>query len=118
MSGFKLIAIIPLGGCNQRFLNNLVIGEIYQFYQNYSIELDTEKSKIETIKENQKEDDFYSLEHHRRLNISAIVGKNGSGKSSLIELFFLVIYKLGTDKTVDNDNLIYPESSRLQSRIT
>jgi hypothetical protein len=35
MSGFKLIAIRPLVGCDKRFLKNLTEGEIYQFYNDY-----------------------------------------------------------------------------------
>ena len=32
---FKLIAIRPLEGCNEKFLKNLKVGEIYKFYNDY-----------------------------------------------------------------------------------
>jgi len=35
MSGFKLLAIRPLVGCDRRFLKNLTEGEVYQFYNDY-----------------------------------------------------------------------------------
>ena len=35
MSGFKLLAIRPLKGCDTRFRKNLNDGEIYKFYQDY-----------------------------------------------------------------------------------
>lgn len=37
MSKFKIIAIIPLKQCDSKFTKNLKIGEIYNFYQDYSI---------------------------------------------------------------------------------
>ena len=35
MKGFKLIAIKPLKGCDNRFLKNLKTNEIYKFYNDF-----------------------------------------------------------------------------------
>ena len=43
---FKLIAIRPLKGCNEKFLKNLKTNQIYQFYNDYKfnfIDNDSEK---------------------------------------------------------------------------
>lgn len=108
MSGFKLLAIRPLGGCSPRFLKNLKEGVVYKFYQDYKffvkhegidVELTNTNfdqfkgkpiSKIESPKE---EVDLYSKEK-LNINVSAIVGENGSGKSSLIDFYDLITYYL------------------------
>ncbi|QDW20675.1 AAA family ATPase [Flavobacterium sp. KBS0721] len=114
MDGFKLIAIRPLVGCDKKFLKNLQVGCIYQFYNEYqfydinkfeindlnSIELINEKA-ISTdvyniIYNSQIPHDLYSIESVSKniINVSAIVGKNGSGKSTIVELFNLFIFCL------------------------
>lgn len=94
---FKLLAIRPLEGCNKKFLKNLEENRIYKFYNEYSFyngenELNenenlevTEINYIQTVPDNL----FGS-----NINISAIVGKNGSGKSSLVELLIASIVNL------------------------
>lgn len=103
MSGFKLLAIRPMEGCDKQFLKNLKPGMIYKFYQDYNYYIgedliNTENydkfskdpiSKVEALKSPLS---IYS-ENGLEINISAIVGKNGSGKSALIELFFFWIFQ-------------------------
>ena len=99
MSGFKLIGIIPLARCSKRFLKNLKVGEQYCFYQGYEVKLNDGKTIVETFKhsnKNYKEISLYNSKDEIDISISAVVGENGSGKSSLIELFYYVIYLLGT----------------------
>lgn len=109
---FKLIAIRPLSECNSKFLKNLQPNYIYQLDQNYNfydsndvILNDTvSKNLIKRIeiKRNQINDLYdlkYSLplldcERFVKINISAVVGKNGSGKSSLVELLYVAFYKI------------------------
>ncbi|MEB3800181.1 hypothetical protein INQ45_03570 [Flavobacterium columnare] len=43
---FKLLAIRPLDGCNEKFLKNLEENRIYQFYQDYEF-LNTNGKKVE-----------------------------------------------------------------------
>jgi hypothetical protein len=89
---FKLLAIRPLEGCNEKFLKNLKENQVYQFYNDYKFILDEiEEDVIDVIKLEQSVPvNFYG----NKINISAIVGKNGSGKSSLIELFIASINQL------------------------
>ncbi len=109
---FKLIAIRPLSECNSKFLKNLQPNYIYQLDQNYNfydsndlilndIVSDNLIKRIE-IKRNQINNLYdlkYSIplldcEKFVKINISAIVGKNGSGKSSLVELLYVAFYKI------------------------
>ncbi|EHQ04022.1 hypothetical protein [Gillisia limnaea] len=104
MSDFKLIAIRPLEGCERRFLKNLVSKEIYQFYNDYKFRLDdlenniVEIENISTYPDNFFHVDRMSTENLEdisnpiKVNISAIVGKNGSGKSALSELFLYSLF--------------------------
>ena len=90
---FKLLAIRPLTGCNRKFLKNLEENRIYKFYNDYKFYFDSdieatdakegEITKIEYKPENAVPNDLFG----KNINISAIVGKNGSGKSALVELF-------------------------------
>lgn len=83
---FKLIAIQPLD-CAPCILKNLKNGEIYYFYKGYSI-----KDDQITFEESLMNDDFY-MDENSGLNISihTIVGKNGSGKSAIVELLMRVL---------------------------
>lgn len=118
--GFKLLAIRPLKGCDKKYLKNLREGEIYKFYQDYEFKVDyaegsedkphrnfsfpkdTEKD-IREISRPKDLIDLYSSDGGPTINISAIVGKNGSGKSSLIELFFLSVYVMNFRKIIANN---------------
>ena len=98
---FKLLAIRPLDGCNEKFLKNLEKNRIYQFYNDYTF-YDENGIIKEFGKDNYKEvkkieyketvpADLYN-QGKLKINVSAIVGKNGSGKSALTELLFASIY--------------------------
>lgn len=115
MSGFKLIAIRPLVDCDSRFLKNLNEGEVYQFYNDYNflnqqgkiIDLLDNVSSVEfksTIPEN-----LYDIKtiggRDIQINISAIVGKNGSGKSAISELFLYCLFLIS-----DNLGFVKKES--------
>src|SRR5690554_7152131 len=86
MSGFKLLAIRPLEGCDIRFTRILNHGEIYKFYSEYNFLLSNPKdihSEVVGI-EVSDETSLFNL-NDLPVNISAVVGKNGSGKSSRSE---------------------------------
>ncbi|WP_336703319.1 hypothetical protein [Chryseobacterium indologenes] len=94
---FKLIALRPLDGCNKKFLKNLIPNQIYKFYNEYEFYIGESKitspikgdiTKIE-YSSSVPENLYYqgNDEHKTKINISAVVGKNGSGKSALIDLF-------------------------------
>ena len=46
MSGFKILAIVPLKGCDIKFRKNLNLGTPYKFFNEVTIELNNENSKI------------------------------------------------------------------------
>ena len=100
---FKLIAIRPLSGCNDKFLKNLIPNQIYKFYNEYKFldenenEITSNKDFVEIFKiiknDNNVPEEFYH-QGNIKINLSAIVGKNGSGKSSLVELIYVAFYNL------------------------
>jgi predicted ATP-binding protein involved in virulence len=97
MKGFKLLAIRPLEGCNSRFVKNLIPNKVYQFYHDYNFDvIDNEVTISKNENRNQITSSIYST-GGLEINISAIVGENGSGKSSLIELLYAMIYNLAVD---------------------
>lgn len=119
MSGFKLLAIRPLGGCDEKLLKNLKEGMIYKFYQDYEFYIskkgaevkitndnyvDYKNEKISQVKFIGKEIDLYSQPDGPKINISAVVGQNGSGKSSIIELLNLFMYKYSVLSTRYKDH--------------
>lgn len=99
---FKIIAIRPLAGCNRKHLKILRPGIIYQFYNNYRFIKATpsnNNSKVIKIEVNKEPvPTLYNIKRNHgddlKVNISAIVGKNGSGKSSLIELLYVFLYNV------------------------
>ncbi|MGV0830245.1 hypothetical protein ACTS9D_07040 [Empedobacter brevis] len=123
----KLLAIRPLKGCDDKFLKNLKKNCIYRLYNeyDYKYQINSESnsepifesyieyqskidsdSEIEFInidnvtKNKQIPDNFYS----NNINISAIVGKNGSGKSGLLELIYAFNYNLSKHFNIENFN--------------
>lgn len=101
---FKLLAIRPLIGCNKKFLKNLKVNQIYQFYKDFEFYFNTNEEVItvEKLEQNVPEK-LYNVDRIKTINgvevndpisinISAIVGKNGSGKSALSELFLVSLF--------------------------
>ncbi|WP_313504577.1 hypothetical protein [Kaistella carnis] len=104
---FKLLAIRPLEGCNEKLLKNLIPEQIYKFYSDYTFSLDN-KGNVKEISftSNVPEDLYYQGDenHKTKINVSAIVGKNGSGKSALIELLTAAIVKISLE--IDKDFIV------------
>lgn len=94
-SNFKIIAVKALDECSSGFTKILKKEEIYYFYSDYKI--DVNEDGLETISNaNDKgyPNNLFNIKGFKdeiNINVSAIVGKNGSGKSSLIELLFRAI---------------------------
>lgn len=102
---FKLLAIRPLEGCNKKFLKNLNPNQVYKFYDDYKFYIgniestDTlagEITNIEYKPNNEVPENLFG----KNINISAIVGKNGSGKSSLVELLYAFFYQLSISEEI------------------
>lgn len=106
-NGFKFIGIVPLKDCNQKFRKNLKIGTPYLLYNNYIVELNDENSSVNavTIDRCDVPNTMYNLNNGIKINISAVVGKNGSGKSALIELFYYFVYAISSLKEADEIGL-------------
>jgi len=118
MSGFKLIAVRPLEECSKHFLKNLNAGEIYQFYQDYKFIFDErDKGFVHQIEHlTQVPQDLFG----RQINISAVVGMNGSGKSTIIELFCALIFCLSKQLNlidIENFKKTHNLSSQEKSRL-
>lgn len=103
----KIIAIRPLKGCAPHILKRLEENRFYYLCNGYKI---SEDGSIEIIEKDILDDNFFQLEDDKpHINISAIVGKNGDGKSSLIELMIRILNNIGKllDFENENDNLTY-----------
>ncbi|WP_432671157.1 AAA family ATPase [Flavobacterium sp. SM2513] len=103
MNGFKLIAIRPTSRCDKNYLKVLKINTPYVFYNEYDFSNYNEKTK--KIKKREIElVDLFSFKTKKKIevkvNISAIVGENGSGKSSLVELFYITCYNISAIKGI------------------
>jgi AAA15 family ATPase/GTPase len=100
MSGFKLLAIRPLEGCNPDYRKILQPNVFYTFYNNYSFSENpnTGRIKVEYLAEVEGLYDILSNGKQIDINVSAIVGQNGSGKSSLLELYYLCMYFIAINR--------------------
>src|ERR1035437_7947160 len=103
---FKIIAIRPLEKCDPNYSKVLKRGELYTFYNEYKIDVESD-----TITYNESvPSDLYDV-NNIKINISAIVGKNGEGKSTLVELLFMAInnitHKAKTDQKIKTVNIEY-----------
>ena len=87
----KLIAVQPLEGCEKWVHKCLKIGQIYYLCNDYMITDDFISLRDEYVRE--LPGDFFSIEPHEKLqiNVAAIAGMNGDGKSSIIELIIRLI---------------------------
>jgi hypothetical protein len=119
---FKLLAIRPLLGIKSKYLKNLVAGEVYNLCNDYSF-LNEEGKPVSY------EEQVYAIDYKRtvpdslysitkingdkvNINISAVVGKNGAGKSSLMDLLLHAIFVVSKNfGFVDPENFIEPISN-------
>lgn len=115
MSGFKLLAIVPLEGCHSDIRKNLEEGFVYKFYNNYTIETSSDSTGVNYVVKNNKSIDLYKVTN-LDLNIHAVVGENGSGKSSLFELYYYFVYLYGCLNNLKNkkSNILTIENQDLK----
>lgn len=98
----KLIAIRTLKGCHPTHLKALKEEHLYYFYETYKID----GNQIVEYKD--LDDEFFFYERKNSIvNVSSIVGKNGSGKSSLVELFIKIINNFSERQGQSQANLEY-----------
>lgn len=90
---FRLLAIRPIEDHNNKYSKALSLNKFYCFYDAFKFDK-YKDGELEVIKyDESKEIDLYSFAG-TDVNVSAIVGKNGTGKSTLIELFYGLIFLL------------------------
>lgn len=101
---FKILAIRPLNGCNPKYLKNLTPNQIYQFYNDYKF-IEDKAGNYTSIQYEEiiPKELYYQGDRDLKteINISAIVGKNGSGKSALVELLVAFVVKMSLE--IKND---------------
>ena len=110
INNFKIIAIRALDNCSSDYTKVLELNKLYYFYSDYSISV---KENIETISRENKDnypEELFNINGAKNdvvVNISAIVGKNGSGKSSVIELLFRAINNIAFNfrQEIDDENI-------------
>ncbi|WP_321480635.1 ABC transporter ATP-binding protein [uncultured Bacteroides sp.] len=83
---FKILGVRPMEGCSKPILKNLTEGKPYMFYHNYTLN----SGKVVQTHERNVPKDFYG----NNISIHAIVGKNGCGKSTIVEFLFRLINNL------------------------
>lgn len=91
MKNFRLIAVRILPGCDASFVKCLKENTFYYLNNDYAISCDGHEIKPRSSSITPLDDDFFTLEEDDKdskinVNLSAVVGKNGDGKSSLIEI--------------------------------
>lgn len=102
---FRLLAIKPLEGCNSNLIKSLKVGELYKLSNSFELTESGVYRKSE-----------YSIFDvgNIKVNVNAIVGKNGTGKSTIVELFMAAsnnLYCKGTTRNkhqlcwIDNLNI-------------
>lgn len=97
---FKIVALIPRDGCKPEYLKVLNIEQPYYFYQTCTIgghEELVEKPYLHNL--------FNEKKPH--IEITAIVGKNGSGKSTIMELLFMALNNLTFKQEKIRRDLVY-----------
>ena len=92
--GFRIIGIKVLEGCSSNIQKNLKAGVLYRFCSDYKAS-DKDDCTLENCISGTDIDAIYdvkSIEGHKiSVHLNAIVGKNGNGKSSLVEIMLRII---------------------------
>lgn len=100
---FRLIAIKPLEGCANHVLKCLKVDVTYYLCNNFQIEGD--RVSWRNNYGHRLQEDFFELpsDEHKEphISISAIVGMNGDGKSSLTELIIRLINNCAINYEMD-----------------
>ena len=128
---FKLIGIRPLESETKRFSKNLVQGKIYKFCNDYifytesGVEINddsTEKIISYKKKKSSVPAELYKIKeskHDISIQVSALVGKNGSGKSTILELLYAFCYLTSLEVEILNGiSYFEDEKKRLNIAIT
>ena len=97
---FKILGIEVLEKCSDNHSKNLIENHVYTFFKDYVF-------KENEIIFNGQELDLYSNDYDKNISLSAIVGKNGSGKSTIVELVIKAINNFFYYYSVENPKKKY-----------
>lgn len=100
MQDFKIIGIKVDDTCSVRLSKVLEPKKIYHFYNDFKINEVTDEINFSGI----AGFNLYGTQNVN-VNISAIAGKNGSGKSTIIELLFMIINNLSLNNSEFKNSL-------------
>lgn len=105
MADFKILAVRILPGCVSHIRKVLYVDRWYLFYKDYEVTQDGKWLKPKDVKT--VPTDFYRVaDTAPNISISAIVGKNGDGKSSLIELIARILNNVAYAAYRDINNTV------------
>lgn len=94
---FKIIAIKPLSNCKPDIIKVLKEEQPYYFYNDYTLNQDDQITHICSYP-----DSLFDYKK-TKINICAIAGKNGSGKSTISDLLFMAINNIASHFKMKND---------------
>lgn len=113
---FQIIAIKPIKGCHKKYLKLLNEDSIYYLYREFTVDENNDRISFEKKIPEQLYDVECLNNEKLKICISAISGKNGSGKSTIIELLFLAInnFSFRLNKKNRKADLIYVDDVRVE----
>jgi hypothetical protein len=110
--GFKIVAIRPKAKENRKsesdrqlHIKNLKEGQIYQFYKAYYFDNFNDN---EIAYDSSLDSEIFN-EGDLNISISAVVGMNGSGKSTIADFLYLIINKISFGKKIKSTQKLINE---------
>jgi len=94
---FRLLAFKFLPGTKERYHKRLAVNKLFPFYRDVLQENDNGNVSVKNswLENNLELTPFETIhQHYPKINVSALVGKNGIGKSTLLEAFYCFCYNL------------------------
>lgn len=89
--GLMIIAVKPCLNCDKRY-SKILKNEFYIFYQNYKeVKGRLVRKKGAELAESDVPKNFFNDNSDLHMSVSAIIGKNGDGKSTIVELIMRVL---------------------------
>lgn len=95
----RVLSVKPLSGCDVKFRKTLKEGYEYKFYPSF-------ENHENNVSFNTLEDHCFYGVRNLNINVCAVVGENGTGKSTLIELLVAIFNNLTKIKIGSSSNNI------------